>query len=393
MDGKTWDEVAHGRNRKPVNENVAKHRLQKLLTTDEQHTALAKINKQIREAEREIQAVPNFQTIWLGTHRQADVKKAFHVFIGGSPQRAGDEVTLSSPSMVADDPIHYQLPNDAGEDNRRKALADWLASSKNPLTARVIVNRLWHYHFGAGIVNTPNDFGYMGGAPSHPELLDWLAHQLIKNDWRLKPIHELIMTSDTFRQSSQYDEDAATVDADARLLWRFPPRRLSAEEIRDSVLMICGKLDLKMGGPGFRLYQYLQDNVATYHPLDKHGPETYRRAVYHQNARASRTDLMTDFDQPDCAFSASRRASTTTPLQALTMLNHQFTLDMAQFFAQKLSGKTSEPKEQTRLAFLDVFGREPTPEENTECVNHIQSHSLTSLCRVLLNTSEMIYVR
>src|SRR6185436_7089808 len=126
------------------------------------------------------------------------------------------------------------------------------------------------------------------------------------------------------------------IDADSRLLWRFPPRRLSAEEVRDTLLSVSGKLDKKMGGPGFRLYEYQQDNVATYVPLDRHGPETYRRAVYHHNARAARVDVMTDFDCPDPSFAEARRASTTTPLQALTLMNHRFALDMAQALAERL---------------------------------------------------------
>jgi hypothetical protein len=133
----------------------------------------------------------------------------------------------------------------------------------------------------------------------------------------------LIVLSETYRQSSAYRPEAAQLDADSRLLWRFPPRRLTAEEIRDTLLMTAGQLNLEGGGPGFRLYRYLQDNVATYIPLDEHGPETYRRAVYHQNARASLLDLLTEFDCPDNAFSTPRRASTTTPLQALTMMNHR----------------------------------------------------------------------
>ena len=188
-----------------------------------------------------------------------------------------------------------------------------LSPGDNPLTARVLANRVWHYHFGAGIVDTPSDFGHMGSRPTHPELLDWLARQLLQNDWKLKPLHRTIMTSRAYRQSSEWRAAAAREDADSRLLWRFPPRRLTAEEIRDTLLSVTGKLDFTMGGPGFRLYQYQQDNVATYVPLDEVGPETYRRAVYHHNARASRVDVLSDFDCPDPAFAAPKRAATITP--------------------------------------------------------------------------------
>ena len=392
-DGITWREVASGRDRKPANESVANFRLRKLETTNDDREAYAAVDAKIRKVSRQIREVPAFQNVWVGNHKPGDVQRAFHVFIGGSPQRPGDAVALASMSMLSKSAPSYELESNASESQRRQALAEWLTDPNHPLTARVMANRLWHYHFGTGIVNTPNDFGYMGGRPSHPELLDFLATQLIENGWRLKPMHKLIMTSRTYMQSSDFDQAAARIDGDARLLWRFPPRRLSAEEIRDSILMISGKLDAKMGGPGFKLYRYLQDNVATYHPLDQHGPETYRRAVYHQNARASRTDLMTEFDQPDCAFSTARRARTTTPLQALTMLNHSFTLDMADAFATRLTETSNEPSEQVAFAFRLAFGREPTADESVQCVQLIASHSLKSFCRVLLNTSELIYVR
>lgn len=148
------------------------------------------------------------------------------------------------------------------------------------------------------------------------------------------------------------------------------------------------------GGPGFRLYRFLQDNVATYQPLDEHGPETYRRAVYHQNARASVVDLMTEFDQPDCAFSTPKRTETTTPLQALTMLNHSFTLDMADHLAERLVREVGDDAAaQVRWAYALCYGRSPASDETAACVPWIEQHSLAAWCRVLLNTSEMIYVQ
>lgn len=206
-------------------------------------------------------------------------------------------------------------------------------------------------------------------------------------------MHRLIMTSQAYRQSSRHRPDAARVDGDARYLWRFPPRRLTAEEIRDTILSISGVLDLSMGGPGFRLYRFMQDNVCTYEPLDRHGPETYRRAVYHQNARASVVDLMTDFDQPDCAFAAPRRAETTTPLQALTMLNHDFTLTMAESMAARITEEVGgEPTTQVRQAFRLAYARAPEPDEADACVELVRQHGLAALCRTLFNTSELIHL-
>ncbi len=262
------------------------------------------------------------------------------------------------------------------------------------MTPRVLANRLWHYHFGTGIVDTPSDLGYMGGRPTHPELLDFLTIKLKENGWRIKQMHRLIMMSETYRQSSAFREEAAMVDGDSRLLWRFPPRRLSAEEVRDTMLHVAGKLDTKQGGPGFRLYHFMQDNVCTYVPLDKHGAETYRRAVYHQNARATVVDLMTEFDQPDCAFSTPKRAATTTPLQALTMFNHSFTLDMAAALAERLKRDASDDiAAQVNHAYQLCYSRSATNDEIDACHELISHHGLAALCRVLLNTSELIHVR
>jgi hypothetical protein len=261
------------------------------------------------------------------------------------------------------------------------------------LTPRVLANRIWHYHFGTGLVDTPGDFGYMGGRPTHPALLDWLARRLVEGGWQFKSMNRLIVTSQAYRQSAAYREDAARVDGDSRLLWRYPPRRLSGEELRDTMLALAGKLEGPRGGPGFRLYQYVQDNVAAYLPLDRHGPETYRRAVYHQNARASRVDVLTDFDCPDSAFSAPRRALTTTPMQALTLLNHSFTSDMAAFLAERLIREAGpEAGAQVDRAFALAYGRAPAPDERMDAAAFIGKQGLKTFARVILNTNELIYL-
>lgn len=215
-----------------------------------------------------------------------------------------------------------------------------------------------------------------------------------QHGWRWKPLHRLIVLSQTYRQSSAYRPEAAQLDATSRLLWRFPPRRLAAEEIRDTLLMIAGPLNRQAGGPGFRLYRYLQDNVATYVPLDEHGPETYRRAVYHQNARASLLDLLTEFDCPDNAFSAPRRAATTTPLQALTMMNHRFSLDMADFLAARLQREAGAEQvaAQVQRAFALACSRPATAAEQDAAVALIGEHGLRAFCRALMNSNEMIYL-
>lgn len=346
----------------------------------------------VRHGERKVAG--KSPAIWAGTFDANFAKRPQYVFLGGDPQRKGPAVTPASLSTLAGLGSRYELTSKASESERRLALARWLVAEDNPLTARVLTNRLWQYHFGAGIVDTPSDFGWMGGRPSHPELLDWLAAKLKAGGWKLKPIHRLLVTSQAYRQSSAWREAAAQVDGDSRLLWRFPPHRLTGEEIRDSMLLAAGKLRFEpMGGPGFSLYKYVEDNVATYLPLDKVGPETYRRAVYHRNARAALVDVLSDFDCPDPAAAAPRRPATTSPLQALALMNHSFAHDMARFLAERVKAEAKEPAEQVRLAYAIVYGRPPMDEESARAVRLVAEHGLRPLCLALLNSNEMVFVR
>ncbi len=390
LDGERWQEVAHGRDRQPVNDAHRHHRMLFQERTPEEEQEQQRLARALNKVNRAIDRVPPLRRVFLGHRHEDDVRGPFHLFLGGDPQRRGERVTPASLSTLSEVLPSYVLDEDASEAARRVALADWVTHPQNPLTWRVLVNRLWHYHFGVGIVTTPNDFGYMGGRPSHPELLDFLASKLRESGWRLKPIHRLIMLSQTYQQASTWHAEAARIDSEARLLWRFPTRRLSAEEIRDSMLVVAGKLDRTAGGPGFRLYRFLQDNVSTYVPLDHHGPETYRRAVYHQNVRAAVVDLMTEYDQPDCAFSAPRRSVTTTPLQALTSLNHTFTIDMAEALAARLSAP-DEPASIHEL-YKIIYQRSPTSEERAWLAQTAAAAGWRAVCRALLNSSEFLYL-
>lgn len=390
VDGKKWVEVANSYDRIPPTNARKRARLVSRIKTDSEQAQIEELNQQIAQLDREIAQVPGLPVWWVGTHREAP--GPFHVFIGGSPQRPGEQVVPASLDVFADRQTAYRLDPLPDAKARRLALAEWLTADDNPLTPRVLANRVWQYHFGTGIVATPSDFGYLGERPSHPELLDWLAQQLLAQNWQLKPLHRLIMTSQAYRQSGEWREQASSIDADSRLLWRFPPRRLSAEELRDTLLQLTGKLDLRMGGPGFRLYEYQQDNVATYVPLDHFGPETYRRSIYHHNARSSRVDLLSDFDCPDPAFAEPRRASTTTPAQALTMLNHRFSVDMARFFAARVETETADLDSQLTRAFQLAFNRNPDPLEQTAGKELLQTHGLLALCRALFNSNELLHL-
>lgn len=390
IDGKEWQAAASSEDRLPPSEARKQARLAKIVLSEEDAAKRKMLDQAVGEIEGAIRSIPAHPVWWVGTHRP--ISGPQHLFVGGSPQKKGEEVSPGSLDVLASLPSAYQLDASHEEGARRVALAKWIASADNPLSPRVLANRVWQHHFGSGIVDTPSDFGYLGSRPSHPELLDWLASQLLENGWKLKPLHRLLMTSQAYRQSSHYREDAAKVDADSRLLWRYPPRRLEAEEIRDSMLQVAAKLDLKMGGPGFRLYEYQQDNVATYVPLDVHGPETYRRAIYHHNARSARVDLLTDFDCPDPAFAEPKRATTTTPLQALTLMNHRFPLDMTEFLAKRLEAEAIDTPSRVKRVFALAYSREPSAGELDAASKIVESHGLRALCRAILNSNEFVSV-
>ena len=393
LDGERWTTVASGDDREPWSRPHGIERLKRQLATAAEREEFDALDRQLGELRRRLDEVPPLREVWAGVFQQP--KEPTCVHRGGDPMKPVDPVAPSSLSMLDKVAPSYSLPLDAPEGERRRRLAEWIVSPENPLTPRVLANRVWHYHFGTGIVDTPSDFGYLGGQPTHPELLDFLARHLSGNEreegagWRLKPLHRLILTSQAYRQSSAFRAEAAGIDKDARFLWRFPSRRATGEEIRDTMLSVAGVLRLEpMGGPGFRLYKLTQNNVCTYFPLDEHGPETFRRSVYHQSARASVVDVLTDFDFPDIAFAAPRRSNTTSPLQALTLLNHDFVLDMAKAYAARITAAGRPIEEAYRLAYQ----REPIPAELDHARPFVEAHGLEAFCRAMLNSSELMAI-
>ncbi|QOV91309.1 DUF1553 domain-containing protein [Humisphaera borealis] len=392
LDGKQWVTVTSGADREPWSPEHGLQRLRREVTTENERTALAKLDRDLAAVQAKLDAVPPLRQVWAGKFNQPKDKTFLQK--GGDPMKPAAEVTAGSLAVLDRVAPAYSLSAETPESQRRLALANWIASDSNALVLRVLANRVWHYHFGTGIVDTPGDFGYLGGQPTHPELLDWLAGRLLHHGWKLKPLHREILLSQAYLQSSASRDDGSKKDKDARLLWRFPPRRLAAEEIRDTMLAVSGKLNTTPGGPGFRLYRVMQDNVSTYFPLDKHGPETYRRAVYHQNARASVVDLLTEYDLPDTAFAAPRRARTTSPLQALTLLNHSFTIDMAAALADRVAGDLDRRStaEKVDRVYSFVFQRAPTDDERAAAVKLVEMHGLKALCRAMLNANELLFV-
>jgi hypothetical protein len=277
----------------------------------------------------------------------------------------------------------------SAESERRKALAGWITHPDNPLTPRVIVNRLWHWHFGQGIVNTPSDFGQGGDRPSHPELLDWLAVELVRKHGSLKAMHRLILNSAAYRQGSRYAENAPgiTVDANNRLLWRQNPRRLEAEAIRDAVLFVSGKLNHERGGPGFEDFTYQDAYAPIYTYITADEPKLWRRSIYRYIVRTTPDRFLTTLDCPDPANLTPRRLTTTTPLQSLVMYNNDFMLRQARYFAERIAGEDAVDR-----GFQWAFGRAPDEAEAALGKEFVDQQGLFAFCRSLLNANEFVYV-
>jgi hypothetical protein len=274
------------------------------------------------------------------------------------------------------------------------ALARWLTSRENPLFTRVIVNRLWQHHFGTGLVDTPNDFGFNGGRTSHPQLLDWLATTLIERNWSLKQLQREIVLSATYRQSCADNPAAAKQDADNRWLWRRNPQRLEAEAIRDAVLAVAGELRETLGGPGFRDFkEVFRSGTYTYEPVQVFEPAFNRRSIYRTWNRGGRSGLLDAFDCPDPSVTAPKRAVTSTPLQALALFNDAFILRMATRLAERAEhAAPGDVAGQITRAYQWSFGRDPTSDEQIEAHSVVVSHGLAALARAMFNSNEFLYV-
>ena len=288
---------------------------------------------------------------------------------------------------------HLDIDIATAEQERRLALAEWIASDSNPLTARVIVNRLWQFHFGQGIVSTPNDFGRNGASPTHPELLDWLAGELMRSGWSLKHINRLILESRTWRQSGRPVSEFMARDAGTRWLWRFPPRRLSAEGIRDSILVVAGTLNPESGGPGFSAFKVDLENVRHYHPRENFGPNEWRRMVYMTKVRQEKDSVFGAFDCPDGSQVIPRRSRSTTPIQALNLLNSLFVNQQADHFAQRLRSECGDDLNASiNLGWKLAFGRTPSPDERQLASDLAEAHGLSQLTRAIFNANEFLFI-
>ena len=355
-----------------------------------------------RALEAKVSAAENGAKAFAGTFRTPD---EIHLLNRGDPEQPKEEVVPAVLTTFGT----VKLSKDAAEQERRKALADWIASPQNPLTARVMVNRIWQGHFGTGLVETPSDFGRNGAKPSHPELLDWLAQEFIRCGWSVKHMHRLIVLSATYRQSSTIakrgmrNADSGTAsanvaaepkskDADVRLLWRFPSRRLEAETIRDSMLAVSGRLDLKMYGRGFDLFDK-RGGLSGFTPVESFTGDGLRRMIYAHKVRREREAVFGSFDCPDAGQSTARRRESTTPIQALNLFNSRFTLDESDALAARVKKETGgDIAGQIRRAYQLAFNRNPGADELRDAGPVVRTHGLATLCRALFNSNEFLFM-
>jgi hypothetical protein len=386
LDGKAWKAVASSADRLASD---YRERIRDVPTlsgvTGENADEVKKQSERRAVLQRELKELTSFPMAYLGKFERPGPTFRLH---RGDPMSPKEEI---APGGLSQFGAKLDLAKDTPESERRMALAKWLTDSKNPLTARVMMNRLWHYHFGTGIVDTPSDLGFNGGKPSHPELLDWLAAEFMKRGWSLKGMHRLIMNSAAYRQSSTANDAGLKADSGSRLLWRFPTRRIEAEPLRDTILAVSGVLDLTMGGPGFDLFEPNDNYVKVYQSKQEFGADTFRRMIYQSKPRVQLDDTFGAFDVPDAGQIAPRRTSSTTPLQALNFLNSTFAMQQAGLFAARLekeAGKAAEA--QVKRAFQLAYQRDPRADELSASTQLISEHGLAMFCRALLNTSEFM---
>ena len=329
-----------------------------------------------------------------------------HVLIRGDFRQPSDAVEPGFPSAITGNAEPAVIESDRYRQfptrGRRITLGHWIANPDNPLTARVMVNRIWQYHFGRGIVGTPNDFGRNGERPTHPELLDWLAHRFVDEHWSVKAIHRMILTSNAWRQSA--DNEAATaagvqLDPDNRFLWHFTRQRLDAEEVRDTILSLSGRLNLERGGPS--VFPALPEEVSDlakpvpagglqWEPNEKE-EDARRRSIYIFQRRSLPVPMMAAFDATVFNETCPVRSVTTTPLQALTMMNGALVNEEAVHLAARVQRDVGDNKnaQVTRL-FEIVLGRDPDSAEMAHMTEF--SGTLEALCRIMLNSNELMYV-
>jgi hypothetical protein len=373
-----------------------------------------KLESELANLQRDLAALPPQNITYVGSVHSGtgtfrgtgpDGGKPRPIFVlpRGNVQKPGQAVGPGALYALTMLPARFDLPKSSSEGERRAALAKWLTDPRNPLTWRSIVNRVWHYHFGRGIVDTPNDFGKNGSQPTHPELLDWLAIEFRDNGQSLKWLHRLIVCSATYMQSSEFgirnpESNAAnphTQDAENRYLSHMNRRRLEAEAIRDSVLAVSGKLQLRMYGASFRDFVIDKPEHSPhyeYHLYDPEDPKSHRRSIYRFTVRSQQQPFMTTLDCADPSMQVDRRNQSQSALQALAMLNNELMIVMAKHYAERLDKRGGDLAAKVDRACYECLGRRPSETERATLMRYSERNGLANLCRLLFNLNEFVFV-
>jgi hypothetical protein len=331
---------------------------------------------------------------FVGTGGSGGKPRPIYILPRGDVTKPSKEVGPGAILAVPGINGRFELPPNHTEGDRRAALAKWLTDPNNPLTWRVMANRVWQYHFGRGLVDTPNDFGKMGQLPTHPELLDFLASELREHQ-SLKKLHKLIVMSATYRQTSLSTAASAKMDVDNRYLWRQNRRKLEAEAVRDSILSVAGRLDLTLGGPSFQDFVIEKPEHSPHYQYDLHDPEDvkcHRRAIYRFVVRSKQQPFMAALDCADPSLAVEKRNQTLTPQQALALLNNKLAVAMARHFAERVEKLATDDAGRVTAAFRLALGRSPTKKELDALAGYAKEYGLPNACRVILNLNEFVFV-
>lgn len=394
LQGGEWTVVAHSRNRilNVYDKRKAEDIVLEGVVPDQVRT-LTKWTHELGELQREYDRLEDGPQAFLGNFEDPPITQ---VLSRGDPTQPLGEISPGVPVVFREGQSLASSEKEPSGAARRMAFARWLGDPAHPLTARVMVNRIWQHHFGMGLVDTPSDFGTKGSRPSHPELLDWLAADFVRSGWSIKHVHRRILRSTTYRQSSTPRADALQVDSDTRWLWRFPPRRLAAEVVRDSILYTSGTLDLRMYGPGFAFFKRHEgqekNTFADAIPREQVDPASWRRMIYGTKIRQEGVAVFGEFDCPEAGQMAPKRSRSTTPLQALGMLNSPFVSEQAKHFARRFQDGGNSTWQMLQV-FSTVLGRQPSTKESFWLRKLARSHGVGQVCRVLWNTNEFLFLQ
>jgi mono/diheme cytochrome c family protein len=377
-------------------------RLEQARTDNAQQTEVSELESTLADVDAQISSLPEQRMVYaaashfkpIGSFTEPGGPRPVYLLARGDVRNPGELVAPGGVACVYGADANFALDDANDEGQRRAALARWLVDPRNALLRRSIVNRVWQYHFGAGIVDTPNDFGHMGALPSHPELLEWLAGWFADHGHSLKKLHRLLLTSSAYRQCCESRPDYVKVDSQNRYLWRMNRTRLDAECIRDAILAVSGTLDLTMGGPSVQQFFFKDDHspVYDYTRFDVDDPRSLRRSVYRFLVRSVPDPFMECLDCADPSIMTPKRNTTLTSLQALALLNNPLAVRQAEHFAERLRREHDDLSSQIETAYRLALGRKPSEDESRQVSKYAEKHGLANACRVILNSNEFVFV-